>query len=321
MKYTALTSAATALLVANSYGDISYSMPALNDVGSASGTQIEKNVSVGNHWQYKITGYTWQLAASNPASGTLDSDGYYLDTDGEKVSRSAELGLSVNGQTIASGHTLTTNRIAGEDGKIIFTGGTVTLSEPIVLTNEQIGFVVRQQTEMSGDSGSYIQLAGVAIKSAPEPSGEIKAYNLRQTDAENYYLAAYDTVPTIAWKITKEGNTGSTPDASVSTGTWSYTDLASDGTDSGTDSGSGDSITPGDTDSSVVNVDPIEADADILAPNNGKNKTNNGHGNNIDGIDSSNPGKSAAKWEEKFGIVDGPNDDEGTGGGAAPSLQ
>ena len=34
------------------------------------------------------------------------------------------------------------------------------------------------------------------------------------------------------------------------------------------------------------------------AANNGLAKSNNGHGNNLDGIDVSNPGKSAEKWAE-----------------------
>lgn len=34
------------------------------------------------------------------------------------------------------------------------------------------------------------------------------------------------------------------------------------------------------------------------AVNNGLAKSNNGHGNNLDGIDVSNPGKSAEKWAE-----------------------
>ena len=61
------------------------------------------------------------------------------------------------------------------------------------------------------------------------------------------------------------------------------------------------------------------------AANNGLAKSNNGHGNNLDGIDVSNPGKSAEKWAESGmydtdygnnGIIE---DDEATGGGAAPS--
>lgn len=63
--------------------------------------------------------------------------------------------------------------------------------------------------------------------------------------------------------------------------------------------------------------------------NSDANKTNNGHGNNEDGVDASNPGKSAQVWNDKFGIIDQSasdedptnDDDESTGGGAAPSGQ
>lgn len=61
------------------------------------------------------------------------------------------------------------------------------------------------------------------------------------------------------------------------------------------------------------------------SPNSGYGGTNNGHGNNVDGIDSSNPGKSAAVWSKK-GFYDTDydsdtidNDDEGHGGGSAIS--
>jgi secreted trypsin-like serine protease len=46
-----------------------------------------------------------------------------------------------------------------------------------------------------------------------------------------------------------------------------------------------------------------------------KAKTNNGHGNNIDGIDSSNPGNAPFINLDTDPAVD----DEGGGGGAAPS--
>ncbi|NWK54428.1 hypothetical protein HW115_02315 [Verrucomicrobiaceae bacterium N1E253] len=61
------------------------------------------------------------------------------------------------------------------------------------------------------------------------------------------------------------------------------------------------------------------------AANVGKGKSNNGHGNNLDGIDVSNPGKSAEKWASygKFDTDyngDGEyEDDEGRGGGSAMS--
>ena len=61
------------------------------------------------------------------------------------------------------------------------------------------------------------------------------------------------------------------------------------------------------------------------SPNEGPVKSNNGHGNNLDGIDVSNPGKSAARWAKK-GIYDTDyngdgtyEDDEGHGGGSAIS--
>ena len=64
---------------------------------------------------------------------------------------------------------------------------------------------------------------------------------------------------------------------------------------------------------------------DNESPNVGPVRSNNGHGNNLDGIDVSNPGKSASAWEKK-GLYDTdyngdgvPEDDEGHGGGSAIS--
>ena len=61
------------------------------------------------------------------------------------------------------------------------------------------------------------------------------------------------------------------------------------------------------------------------SPNEGPVRSNNGHGNNEDGIDVSNPGKSAARWAKK-GVYDTDyngdgiyEDDEGHGGGSAIS--
>lgn len=63
--------------------------------------------------------------------------------------------------------------------------------------------------------------------------------------------------------------------------------------------------------------------SDEDADNVGNGKSNNGHGNNQDGIDISNPGKSAEKWAENGhndtdydgdGVIE---DDESKGGGSA----
>ncbi len=69
----------------------------------------------------------------------------------------------------------------------------------------------------------------------------------------------------------------------------------------------------------------IPNETQIESSNSGSGQSNNGHGNNDDGIDVSNPGKSAAKWSLRGyydtdyngdGTVE---DDEGHGGGSAIS--
>jgi hypothetical protein len=72
----------------------------------------------------------------------------------------------------------------------------------------------------------------------------------------------------------------------------------------------------------IVEIPPV---TDNESPNVGPVKSNNGHGNNEDGIDVSNPGKSAAVWAKK-GVYDTDyngdgtyEDDEGHGAGSAIS--
>ncbi len=71
----------------------------------------------------------------------------------------------------------------------------------------------------------------------------------------------------------------------------------------------------------------IPNETEIESSNSGSGQSNNGHGNNVDGIDSSNPGKSAAVWARR-GYYDtdynkdgSTQDDEGHGGGSAISQE
>ena len=69
------------------------------------------------------------------------------------------------------------------------------------------------------------------------------------------------------------------------------------------------------TDSQSSNAGYDLQDMVLLVTFKSKVKTNNGHGNNIDGIDSSNPGNAPFINLDTDPAVD----DEGGGGGAAPS--
>jgi hypothetical protein len=68
-------------------------------------------------------------------------------------------------------------------------------------------------------------------------------------------------------------------------------------------------------DSQMSNVGYDLQDMVLLVTFKSKARTNNGHGNNLDGVDSSNPGSAPF-----INLDTDPNvDDEGSGGGAAPS--
>lgn len=69
------------------------------------------------------------------------------------------------------------------------------------------------------------------------------------------------------------------------------------------------------TDSQMSNAGYDLQDMVLLVTFKSKAKSNNGHGNNIDGIDSSNPGNAPFINLD----TDPQMDDEGSGGGAAPS--
>jgi hypothetical protein len=305
MRTIALTSAATALLAATSYGDIIYAVPGMTAAKAVSGDNIDKTESRGNYWEYEVTGYSWQIVAGTPQDGEVDEDGYYVD--GKQ--REAEIVASLNGRTIAN-ETFTTDkaynveRTTNLDGSVDLKyvaaskSGTVTFDEPIVVSNELVKFIISQTTDTPGDSGTYIEVHGAAVKHTPDPSGALKPFDLDSAGAENYYLAAVGTKPDIEWTITLDGGAPeTTPDAKQLVDEWVASAPAP-----------------------APEEDPDHSDDSCDVP---KNKTNKGHGNNEDGIDADNPGKAAEKWEEKYGVVDNTNpdgtDDESKGGGAAPS--
>lgn len=167
--------------------------------------------------------------------------------------------------------------------------GSITFATPWVYKSESVSISIDQLTNMIGDSGTYVAISGVSVKEPPVPSGDLQVSNVVREGAS----------PTISWIIKREGVYGTAPSISTSGVSW----ISGTGTEGGPDV--------------------------IDAPNVGRNKTNNGHGNNIDGVDVSNPGKSAQKWADNKGIIDQSlydidpdnDDDEGQGGGSAVSQQ
>jgi hypothetical protein len=289
MRTIALTSAATALLAATSYGDITYSLPGLAEVKNTSGGNSSETASLGEHWKYVITGYTWKINAGDPVNGFIDGEGYYTDAEGNRSPVSTTITASLNGQTLTRGFekfetdrittsvdsSTTSEKLNGNKYEVTYTangtitsvGGTVDFEAEgidfVEVALDDVNLTVSESGSMIASAGSYIQFTGVAIKDTPNATG--KLYPIRdgeQTTADSYYLTEVGKTPTIYWEIALNGESVNyTPQPDEITGEWEYI------------------------------LTTIE-------------KNNNGHGNNIDGVDVSNPGKSKKHFYDPSGLID-----------------
>lgn len=288
MRTIALTTAATALIAATSYGDVTYSLPGLTEVKSLSGDNTSATTDLGFHWKYVITGYKWKVSAGAPNSGSVDNEGYYLSSNGQRVTLKSELTASINGKTITTGNeylesakisdnVTSTDPVVSDahgnklevtttySGDTITSSGSVTFSKDqyIEISLENIALTVSHSGSMNAGDGTYIQFSGVAIKDTPTATG--KVYPVKEGEAtskENYFLASIGTTPTIHWEIALDGEpVDFSPNPEEIQDTWKYTET------------------------------------EIV-------KNNNGHGNNEDGVDSSNPGKSKKHNYDPSGDVD-----------------
>lgn len=208
MRNIALTTAATALFAATSYGDVSYSMPGLVAAGEITQSNFtNQQVSVGSHWGYKITGFSYRLVPSLPLEGSVANSGKYQDENNNNTTRYSDLSVSVNGKSLIS------QRVSFSSLKDDVVSGTYTFSEAEVITfsEQDITFSISNTSDLVGDAGSYVIIHGEAIKSAPVPTGEFAPFDLEATDAERVYYAEKDTVPVLHYKINKIGGISTEP--------------------------------------------------------------------------------------------------------------
>lgn len=303
-KTTIITLAAIASGVATSQADLTLSAPGTSPI---TGTGLNygpayhsvKNEEGENYKQYRITGYSYSLVAgrlwytaSNKGFGTAKAvKGLLIDHNGTPVPGSISVQTSVRSSGV-NAWVMDELRFTARHKDDTKTGSH-TLTTPIVIDDSNIELSFRYVTDML-TTGNSIAIHGEAINLMPIPTGSLNlAKNTAIVDLD---LADSGYFPPLNWQISKLTNQSNDGGASTP-GT---------GTGGGTDT----------TESSSDSED---------AANIGLAKSNNGHGNNLDGIDVSNPGKSAAKWAEK-GMFDTDyngdgtyEDDESTGDGAAPS--
>ncbi|QQL44528.1 hypothetical protein [Sulfuriroseicoccus oceanibius] len=307
------------------------------DSYSMTNTIDEVEANMGDWYHYEVQGYYARLNATAPVGAEVLSNGRFSTSGKNKqedlVDAHLKIQAFVNGQSVGNALTLTDGRATGTTDDIEVVSPLPAIDE----SNVTLKFVLT--TNVSNPDG-YLILMGTGVKQPPKPVGEL--------DTPLY--AEVGTKPNIGWKVVKnmemissknDGLTGSVtiPDPVGDLGGWDDANADDDDDDRDDDDfGSDDS----------VSYD------DALDGWRGSGKSNNGHGNNIDGVDVSNPGKghggpnamkdyegmevfyskeeAEAYAESCYGSADAvPSDavfevdgvwcvdDEGRGGGAYPS--
>lgn len=288
------------------HADMSFAAPGLDSVQSYQGLNLQEAISLGKYWRYEVSGYEWRLVAGKPFDGDINPETGKLvisKNDNGQYQGSSTAQSSVAGSKSGTQWVIEKASLSALNIQDTATGSD-SFASPIVFNDETVTVGFRQVTNMTNDYGSYIVLQGACIKEPPVPTGSMVGPELVEVDS----------LPEIQYSIKREGITGTSP--SFTPAPWSP------------------ELTPGDS-TATPTTDPTDTEEgdkkdeeSSETPNSGKNKTNNGHGNNEDGVDVSNPGKSAEKWAAKGikdtdtngdGVIDEHDDDESTGGGAAPS--
>lgn len=285
MKNIAITSAATVLMTTAAFSadeaSITYAAPGLDEQVTIDGMSTTQTISLGKHFEYELSGVEWQLGSGDPGNGWNGGNGNFNKVDNSWPTGSASLSVTVNGKSVLSGASLSTTNIGTS------AGSSITFDEPVIISDDTVDIVITYKTDMPGQSATFVSIKGTCLKDPPIPTGDLEVSPIVREGA----------TPQVYWAISREGVYGTTPAISVDgPAVGAHLESKFVGSESGS------------TESSD-------------APNAAKNHTNNGHGNNLDGVDVSNPGKSAEKWAAR-GIIDesGAFDDEAKGGGAAPSL-
>ncbi|SHK27214.1 hypothetical protein SAMN02745181_3541 [Rubritalea squalenifaciens DSM 18772] len=283
---TVITTLGTAgLLTVAAHADLTLAAPGMETAESYQGLNIQESIDLGQFYEYKVTGYSWLLIAGKPYDGKIHpSSGQLVKATGneqyvgQSIAQSSIAGSKSGTKWVVENARLTAYNIEDD------ASDSVLFDSPIIFKNENVTVGCREVTNMENDVESYIIVHGVSMKEPPVPSGDLQVNGLVR---EGYHTS-------LNWILKREGIEGTEP--SVNTGVWT------------------DESTPGETSAKPPGEKEEESDPTATdACNSGKDKTknNNGHGNNVDGVDSSNPAqKSKNKWDD----TDPDVDDEASGG-------
>jgi len=250
--------------------------------------------NLGTFWSYKITGVQYKLTSAARFDGAVWKGDLVLGLHGNDKQVSypgtSYVWVWANGQWIETHGAIHSTRVDDTTGIV-----TVEFNPPLEFHDENVSIGFAYHTNMRTDA-DMVRVLGEAVLAPPVPTGDISAPNVVRTGAS----------PDLDWDLTRVSNAyvvdavaedgSETTDTSTNSDEQTTTTDGTDGTTTTTDGTDGTTTTDG--------------------------TINNGHGNNLDGVDISNPGKSAQKWNDHWGIIDtsAPDDDEVRGGGSAVSL-
>jgi hypothetical protein len=195
MKIIVTTVALATFLAVDSRADLVFSAPGMTTAGSittaeslsnggASVTpQDESEVNI-NYWSYTITGFEWALAAGTPTNGIVRNGGQLANYDGSDLTGESSILVTVNGKSVVlPSHNvyLVAENVKDETGTF-----SVVLDTPIEVEGVvTVNFALGGNTNMTGDSNSFIKLNGYASKTAPGVVGSVFASSSVQDTAQH----------------------------------------------------------------------------------------------------------------------------------------
>ena len=287
-------------------------------VVSSSEDWVYQVTDLGHYFSYKITGIQYKLTSGTPFGGAVWKGNLVQGLKGTEKKTSfpgySYIWAWVNDQWILTdGYIYTTH--------IDTTSGVVTqyFDPPLEFSDENVTIGFAYLTNMKSDN-DVVRVLGEAVSQPPVPTGAVEAPSAVREGAS----------PTLDWDLTRVIATsvvteiGDVADGTETTDTSDNSDTQETTTNDGSDSGgtTTDGSDTGGTTTDGGDSGGTTTDGGDGTTTDGSGKSNNGHGNNADGVDISNPGKSAQKWADKWGIIDtsAPDDDEAGGGGSAISL-
>ncbi|MFC4991396.1 hypothetical protein [Rubritalea tangerina] len=182
MKTLVALAATAALLAVDSRADLVFSAPGMTSEDSFTTTEGSKTITLKDsetgqdidYWKYVITGFEWALAAGTPLEGIVRNGGHLAHYDGSDLLGQSSIKVSVNGQEVVlASH----NVYLDADNVSDYTGTiSVVLETPIEVDGPvSLTFTLGEETNMTGDTNSFIKLNGYGLKTAPEVVGYVLA--------------------------------------------------------------------------------------------------------------------------------------------------